>query len=239
MTRKTKNILKTILFSLLGLAVIVGVASLFVNKADEDGYEKVSLSYTIGALDNNGKPIENKQSMYSNVIDDFEEIKFTLDFDNDIKYQLYYYDGNDEFISHGEVFTKNTVHTSIDGSERVRVVITVVTDDKDFELNFFNKYSYSSQLTVEVKPIVEKEIHSFVLENLTDGADYTIEYEEGMTWREWLESEYNTYVSCFQIGDDDNLAFNVDEYYYLFEYTANNSPVKVDDVISSNIKRVL
>ena len=56
MKRKTKRILNAIVGVLLAVATVTGIAALVNHfKADEDGFEKVNLTYTIGELDESGR----------------------------------------------------------------------------------------------------------------------------------------------------------------------------------------
>ena len=237
MKSKTKRTLKTIALGLLGLLVVggavAGISSLVAK--DDDGYEKTTLNYTIGDLDiSTGKVEKSKKAMYTKEALNVEALKFELDFENNIEYQLYFYDENQEFVSVSQVYTKNSTHEDLESSY-VRVVIRVT--EKDTELSIFNQLKYSNQLSVRVVKKAPAKLLTITIENGED--DVTIQYLEGMTWNEWLESEYyvNGFIKASTTPDPNELTFpinyNGNELIYVCEDAPDNTAVPVfsEDII--------
>lgn len=59
--------------------------------------------------------------------------------------------------------------------------------------------------------------------------DYQFQAEEGMTWREWVNSEYNTDGACVYNNETDTVRFVE----YSLDVLHSNSPVKGADTIIS------
>ena len=88
----------------------------------------------------------------------------------------------------------------------------------------------------------EKEEKEEKVETLTltieDGEDFVgsieIEYEEGMTWGEWLDSEYNNHYLVFDSVSTQSVVSFKDEMIHLMS-GLNDDYVKLTDLIDSNI----
>ena len=97
-----------------------------------------------------------------------------------------------------------------------------------------NAVNYSKDKAPEEEtPIVENEVLSFTIQRQTGPDTYedafVVEYEDGMTWADWAESEYFPEEFTFSINESTG--------YFLYDancpvYGANGSPVKPTDVIS-------
>lgn len=229
--------IRNIILGIVGLVTIIGAFALVSNligTRDEE-YKEVNVSYTLGGLDENGKVKDDEYSMYSELIDDFESVRITMDFDNQIEYQLFYYDENNVFLDSSEVMSANSVHNRETlGKSNFRIVIRTTDDTK---LNFINKFKYANQLKVEV--IAEKEVEtlklvidtSYVPDEKFNKDSVEILYEDGMTWSEWLDSEYNTYGIEFDVDGVKLLD------YFLFYHDESNTEHLVDpsDIILNSI----
>ena len=237
-----KNTIKKGLYVVLGIGLILGAVGLvrnLINK-DDDGFDKVNLSYSIGGLDENGKYEETKGSLYTkNAIElnTGDELQFTLDFENDIQYQLYFYDGNDEFVSSSEVLTKNYKHVA-ESDTSVRVLITPIWDEDVEEekqtINLFTMSKYTSQLSVEVKVFIGNPLFT-IKQSIFLSEDRFAEFEEGMTWSEWIESDYNTMGIKIDSGFVDYAGTAISFY----DEDGGTTFVLPDSLISSTLDYVL
>ena len=245
MKRKTKKTLKVVLLTVLAVALTLGVFSLVSNAVnkDEDGFDKMNLSFEIGNLDETGKLIQDsKDAIYTkNAIElnTGDELKFTIDFDSDITYALYFYDGNDEFVSKTEDLTKNYTHVA-ENNESVRVVIRPVfaedVEEEEKVVKFYQILKYERQLQVEIKRY--DGTYSFEIEhpNPEDDRTFIIVYEKGMTWSEWVKSEYNTYDFVISnLYGEGSISLEDVGIFYDETQTDETSPVNSNDIIDSSV----
>ena len=92
-----KKTLKTIGLSVLGAAVLIGGASLIANNYDKD-LKTIHPTFHVGGLDENGEYVDTDQSLYSEPFE-CKGLEIKLDFDNDIKYNLYFYESDGDFVT--------------------------------------------------------------------------------------------------------------------------------------------
>ena len=162
MTRKTKKIIKNTLLGVLCLGIVGGAAA--GGKALYD-YSKEDLKtinpvFHVGGLDENGEYVDTDQSLYS---DSFEcrGLEISLDFDNDIKFQVFYYESDGDFVESTEVLEDDYESEITNyGISHARVVITPqwtnveIPEDKTEEevkvVKWYNLLEYSSQLEIKV-----------------------------------------------------------------------------------------
>ena len=154
--RKFKAIISTFLcLALLGGAVF-GVTKLLKN--DSDTVEIKNSAFSVGALDEEGEYVENKQTLYTKEM--FRCDGLTVDLAKNCKstYQIFFYDEDGDFIEATEVLSEDFEEDIADGAVNARVMITPeIPEDKtaeDFKINFFTKYSYLKGITITVnKPL--------------------------------------------------------------------------------------
>ena len=154
--RKFKAIISTFLcLALLGGAVF-GVTKLLKN--DSDTVEIKSSAFAVGALDEDGKYVENKQTLYTKEMFRCDGLTVELEKDCKSTYQIFFYDEDGDFIEATEVLSEDFEEDIADGAVNARVMITPeIPEDKtaeDFKINFFTKYSYLKGITITVnKPL--------------------------------------------------------------------------------------
>ena len=154
-----KKTLKTIGLSVLGAVVLIGGASLIANNYDKD-LKTIHPTFHVGGLDDNGEYVDTDQSLYS---DSFEcrGLEISLDFDNDIKFQVFYYESDGDFVESTEVFEDDYISENINYDiSHARVVITPqwtnveIPEDKTEEdvkvVKWYNLFEFSSQLEIKV-----------------------------------------------------------------------------------------
>lgn len=149
---KSKNLWKNVLA--IGLAVItcVGVIagiSAIVKKSEETT-KKINPTYAVGGLTEQGTFSDTKESIYTKDAFECYGLKTSLAFDNNISYRLYFYDKDSSFIESTSKLTTNFNSEETEmpaGTKYCRIVITPDDDDK---ISWYEKSSYSKQLTIEV-----------------------------------------------------------------------------------------
>lgn len=161
MKRKNKNALITVLLTILIVGSLIGCVALvnhFVNddsKVDADGYVELNLNYKLGGLNEEGTYVDTNLSIYTKEAFSLEKIKAVLVFDSNIKYQIFYYDDMDKFISSSDEMIANYIGDTIpENATQARIMITPIWGEsvksEDKELNVFKISKYAKQLTIKV-----------------------------------------------------------------------------------------
>lgn len=150
--------LKTILLSALGLAVLIGGASLIssaVSNNDEEGLVEINPKFSIGGLqDTTGKYVESDLTLYTEEAFECYGLQIKPNFDSKVQYQIFFYDEIGNFVSSTEL---------LDGSYRdevpyfathARLELTPIwaEDVKESErvLKWSNKRKYTDELEIKV-----------------------------------------------------------------------------------------
>ena len=211
MKYKTKKTLKTLALSVLGIGAIVGACAginALVEKQDTE-LKTIYPIFEVGGLKTeDGKFEESDGTIYTKDAFECQGLNIVLDFDNTIKYQVFYYESDGDFISATSVYGDNVNVNAPEYATHARIEITpnwskMGEDYKDKEnqtIKFYEIFKYSSQLSIKVNKEQSFYLTFSVLKwdgkeiDDEDNPAYSIElkYEIGMTWKDWLESEYNT-----------------------------------------------
>lgn len=213
MKRKTKNILTKVLTGILAVGVVAGTAAGAKALYDYSHSELKTIhpTFNVGGLDNNGEHVDQDTTLYSN---EFlaQGLQIKLDFKNDIKYQVYYYDEDSEFVKATDVMDGNyniSKDTKIENVEFTSARVLIIpqwtnleaTEDKTLEelqvVNWKNKHSFVNQMEIKVNR-EQVQFATFTLPGYDEtNGDFseeylTLKFEEGMTWKDWVYSDYNT-----------------------------------------------
>ena len=154
---KKKRLLSFVLIVGLLVAAVAGITVLAGRDKADEGFELVGVDYERGGLDQGGKYSETKGSIYSKeAFECGETVKVKVEFDSDVKYQLYFYDANYNYVQSSGEFTKTETITVPEEAEFARIVITpiwgaeVAKDDQ--VIRFWELNKYAKQLTVMIVP---------------------------------------------------------------------------------------
>lgn len=200
-SRKTKNLLKTILSVVLAVGMLFGVATLInhiSNKADEELVE-INPSFEVGGLTEYGKYEDTKLSIYTK--DSFECIglQISLEFDSNVKYQVFFYDETDNFLSSSVVYEEGSTPSIPNNAKKARLEVTPIWDseveEEDKELNIFKVRKYAKQLTIKVSKEQGEYVMEFKELDLTDETLFTQQsgyYSADGTHS--ADSTYNSYL---------------------------------------------
>lgn len=160
MKRKTKKIIKNTLLGVLCLGIVGGAAA--GGKALYD-YSKEDLKtinpvFHVGGLDANGEYVDTDQSLYSDMFK-CRGLDIELDFENDIKVDIYYYNYDKKFLRNCEYDKDNDVVSSV-FYNYARIVIqpqwtnVEIPDEKNEEdikvVKWSNITTFTSQIEIKV-----------------------------------------------------------------------------------------
>ena len=154
MAKKSKKEIKKVAGIVAGVLAVVLVAGLFTTlfvKLDRQttttriGCE----AYSIGTLDDTGEPTETNTAIYMRKSITTDGLKCELAEDAKIKYELFFYDKDGEFVSSTGDLTADWAGEIPVGAESVKVMITP-TEDEDGKVSIVEVLGYADQLTVTV-----------------------------------------------------------------------------------------
>ena len=106
-------------------------------------------AYSIGTLDETGEPTETNTAIYMRKAVTTDGLKCEIAEDAKIKYELFFYDKDGEFVSSTGDLTADWAGEVPEGAESVKVMITP-TADEDGKVSLVEVLGYASQLTVTV-----------------------------------------------------------------------------------------
>ena len=146
---KTKGIIRKVALVLAGVcalgAVGFGVAKLveFV----KDDLKTITPSFDVGNLGTDGKYVSDESTLYTKEAFECDGLQIKLDFDNEISYQIYFYDDLDNFIESTEVLSAAYSETVHDGYARI---VIIPTNDEDEKISLTERVTYPGQMTIKV-----------------------------------------------------------------------------------------
>ena len=146
---KTKGIIKKIALVLAGVvalsAVGFGIAKLveFV----KDDLKTINPVFDVGNLGTDGKFVDDESTLYTKEAFECDGLQIKLDFDNQIEYQIYFYDDLDNFVESTEVLSAPYSETVHDGYARI---VIMPTNDEDEKISLTERVTYPAQMTIKV-----------------------------------------------------------------------------------------
>ncbi len=146
---KTKGIIKKIALALAGVvalsAVGFGVAKL-VELARND-LKTITPTFSVGNLGADGKYVSDESTLYTKEAFHCDGLQIKLDFDNEIEYQIFFYDDLDNFVESTEVLSAAYSETVHDGYARI---VIMPTNDEDEKISLTERITYPDQMTIKV-----------------------------------------------------------------------------------------
>lgn len=151
MKRSTKKTLTTVGVVILAVVVITMLPSFFNFESDDSDFDKVNLTWDVGALDESGAYTKDDCALYTKDLIECTGVELCAEFDSNISYEVHFYKEDGTWIS----MTANeglqlTVDEMPDEAFGIRIVIRPLDDDND-KISLFEKYTYASQLTVKIR----------------------------------------------------------------------------------------
>lgn len=146
---KAKSIIKKVALALAGIAALTAVG--FGVKAIVDYTKKdlktISPTFEIGNLGSDGKYVNDESTLYTKDAFRCDGLQIKLDFDNQINYQIFYYDDLDNFTESTDVLSEAY---SDGGHDSYARLVIIPTNDEDDKISWTEKFTYPQQLTIKV-----------------------------------------------------------------------------------------
>ena len=145
------KILKIVVVCILVAGVLGGGITGIIKLVDDDAFDTKSISslaFRVGGLDGTGAYMDTNTSIYTKEAFECQGLNVTLDFDNMIEYEIFFYDQNNDFVHTAGKRTNAFVDTEMPFfAKYARIVITPTEDDVVSTLEV-NKYAKQINISV-------------------------------------------------------------------------------------------
>lgn len=146
---KVKGIVKK--FALV-LAVVVALSAVWFGVAKlvefvKDDLKTITPVFDVGNLGTDGKFVDDESTLYTKEAFACDGLQIKLDFDNQIEYQIYFYDDLDNFVESTEVLSAAYSETVHDGYARI---VIMPTNEEDEKISLTERVTYPGQMTIKV-----------------------------------------------------------------------------------------
>lgn len=146
-----KKTIITILLVVLCLGIVGGGITGIVKLTDSGKLDTKTISstkFSVGGLDSTGKYMNTNASIYTKEAFECQGLEVSLDFDNEIEYQIYFYDQNNDFVhTTGKLSTAFVKDSVPFFAKYARIVATPKNDEVVSKLEVLK---YAGQLTIKV-----------------------------------------------------------------------------------------
>ena len=194
---KIKKVIMLIV-ALFPFTLVIGLLANLVTNREEN---VIHPTFEVGGLDTNGKYVECEDTLFTPDAIKFNEFSIKLDFKSDMKYQLYFYDVDDELLFKTEMRDRYYEYIT-EKAKYVRVLLEPTWDkdvkEEDKKINVLEKVKLVNQVTICAKANEESEdfdmINFTIYHHLTNET-FSLKCEDGMTWEDFINSEYNYYTN--------------------------------------------
>lgn len=147
---KKSDTVKWIIIFLISILLIGAVVGLFIKLDRQTTTTTIGgEAYSIGTLDETGKYVEGDTAIYLRKAITTDGLKVEIADEATIKYQLFFYDKDGEFVSASEELTADFDGEIPENAESVKIMITP-TADEDGKISVIEVLGYAAQLTVTV-----------------------------------------------------------------------------------------
>lgn len=218
--KKFKNFWKTTGLVVLGIATVgalsAGIAKIVQVASDET--KAIKLNYSVGGLNEaTGKYEECEYTLYTKEKFACYGLRATLDFDAQIKYQIFYYDVLDNYISASNVLENGYSGLAPINGAYARIEITPL-DNEDDKISLFEKIKYSNQLSIRVAKDADSKLKERFtaykgrcLDVVNEISDSIFEYGLEITDNfEWKKTDGRACTSQTILSLNDNNTISVD-----------------------------
>ena len=239
MKYKTKNLLKKVITGVLAVGVLAGTAAgitSIVRHANEE-LKEVNPTWKVGSLSTTtGKYVESDESIYTKDAFECRGLDISLDFENNIKYQIFYYESDGDFVEATNVLEGNyTADDLAFNITHARIEITPEWDEdveeEDRICKWSNKKQFSKQMTIKVSKDQEIDYDNMqnylsIVENQrwnteagypSSDDNYSFITLDGSLYSDYVKS-YKVSVTDEWLEDDNSTIF--------WQYTAEESSIK-------------
>ena len=152
-TRKTLTQIGSILMvCLIAFGAIMGAVAIS-KKLNEDTMV-IHPQFEVGGLNSVGEYDDTDKTIYTKESFECLGLEVKLDFDSNVKYQAYFYDDLDKFVSCSAVYDESMALTVPANVTHARLVVEPIWDDEveseDRVCHWYNVYKYANQLEISV-----------------------------------------------------------------------------------------
>lgn len=168
-----------VLACVLVVGALAGLVTAFVVDKDDSKEGQLSTSaYSVGGLNENGTYLDTRESIYTKNLFKSADLKCSLVFDHNISYRVFFYDGNENFMSSTSALTGDYNNVPY-GSSYCRIVIT---PDADQNIKWYEVKGYAKQLTVEYNANAKiTPVKNVINYDCEDSTDFYYDYETPQT----------------------------------------------------------
>lgn len=208
--RTLTKALSIVACGLLIFGAIFGAVAISNNLKDET--KKVNPSFTVGGLSATGEYIKTDASIYTKNAFACKGLEINLDFDSNVKYQVFYYTAKDTFITQTEIYTSTEDFIVPADATHARIVITPIWEDdveaEDRVCHWYNINKYSKQL--EIRVLKDQETRENLVNELTlTEGGYKREFGATMAASATATTGYKTTANPIDISDLDKFEIKV------------------------------
>lgn len=191
---KQKNTLIVVLFCVLLVGVVFAICS--VAFGENEQIRVSSNKFSVGSLSASGKYKESKSSIYTKEAIECLGLKCEISFDATIKYQIFFYDNQDNFLNSTRELTNDYTGTP----KLARYCRIVITPNGDSDIKFWEVSKYAKQLSVKVD-----KNQNFKYENNLFVADNT-KTNKSFSADSLIQTSEKTGFGCSKVVDVTNLS---------------------------------
>lgn len=234
MKRKTKQVLKTLVLSALGIGAVVGAASginALVEKNDTE-LKTIYPVFEVGGLnETDGKYELSETTLYTKDAFECQGLEIKLDFDNTIKYQVFFYESDGDFISSTTIFDGNAKMEVPTLGTHARIELTPnwaeMGEDYEEEENQIVKWYETTKYASQIEVKVNKEQKAL---NIPYQGEDKFEYSEKVAFA------YSGGMSTFYLKDHGEGAYNAID--AVSVVGCKNICIKINKNLIENVKMV-
>ena len=152
-TRKTLTQIGSILLvCLIAFGAIMGAVA--ISKKLNEDTKIIHPQFEVGGLNAVGEYEDTDKTIYTKESFECLGLEVKLDFDSNVKYQAYFYDDLDKFVSCSAVYDESMALTVPANVTHARLVVEPIWDDdvesEDRVCHWYNVYKYANQLEISV-----------------------------------------------------------------------------------------
>lgn len=148
--RKTLPGLAMVAIILSIVAIALSAFGAFAGRPIKGADTVGSNDWTIGAINDSGKIVESRRSIYTKDMMSVEDMEITLAEEHSVSYRVVFYDKEEAYLSSTEDLSADfDVENLPENAEYFRVIVTPdPIDDEPVEITFVNKAKYAKQLEI-------------------------------------------------------------------------------------------
>ena len=204
---KRKNfwgkILSLALALIVGIGSIAGVTALVKHLRDEK--KTISPVFWVGGLTEAGIYEETDDMIYTKNAFEAKGLEVKLDFDSNVKYQVFFYDELDKFVSCTEVYTESAkISVPLECSARMEITPIWGPDAPlEKEIKWYQVGKYASQVEIRVDKNQERMESDFTAYKLSDTTYFT-KYEGQLFDIDSVQLIENAIIDTYMFKHEDD-----------------------------------